>query len=140
MTTPPKVPAEIAAAIADYPETAREKFHQIRAIIFEAAASNPDVGPLTETLKWGEPAYVTEATRAGSTIRVAWKAKTPTKIGLFFNCQTSLVETMRSIYPQAFTFQGNRAVMSDLKKPLTFDPVEHCIRMAQTYHIPEGNR
>lgn len=39
----------------------------------KTAASTDGGGPIEETLKWGDPAYVTSATKSGSTIRVVWK-------------------------------------------------------------------
>lgn len=42
----------------------------MRRLIVATAAETSGVGPLTEMLKWGEPAYLTEATVSGSTIRL----------------------------------------------------------------------
>ena len=44
----------------------------------KTAASTDGGGPIEETLKWGDPAYVTSATKSGSTIRVVWKKARPT--------------------------------------------------------------
>ena len=45
----------------------------LRELIFRTAAETPGVGEIEETLKWGEPAYVTTASKSGSTIRIGWK-------------------------------------------------------------------
>ena len=129
------MPANVADAIAAYPEPVRKAFHSIRAIVFRAAASNPAVGPLTETLKWGEPAYLTGATKSGSTLRIAWKPAHPGHIGVYLNCRTSLVETMREIYPRNFRYDGNRALLMPLDAALPTDLLDHCVRLAQTYHL-----
>jgi hypothetical protein len=131
--TPP-LPANVKAAYDSYPANARDALLNVRALIFKTAAQNPAVGPLTETLKWGEPAYLTEATKSGSTIRMAWKPAKPDHGALFFNCKTTLVDTMREIYPDAFTYQGTRAVLFALDRPLPNDALAHCIEMALTYH------
>ena len=52
----------------------------LRSLLVEVA-EDLCVGPLTETLKWGEPAYLTEVTKAGTTVRIAWKPATPSMIG-----------------------------------------------------------
>ena len=134
MTPLPEMPAAVAAAIADYPEPARDTFHAIRAIVIGAAQTNPGIGPLTETLKWGEPSYLTEASTSGTTLRIAWKPARPDQIGVFLHCQTTLVETMRSIYPEAFDYDGNRALFVRLDAALPTDALDHCARLAQTYH------
>lgn len=134
MTSLPDMPTAVAAAIADYPNPARETFHAIRAIVLRAAETNRVVGPLTETLKWGEPAYLTEASKSGSTLRIAWKPAKPEHIGVLLNCRTTLVETMRSIYPEVLDYQANRAVLVRLDAPLPTDALDHCARLAQTYH------
>ena len=134
MTSLPDMPTAVAAAIADYPKPARETFHAIRAIVLRAAETSRVVGPLTETLKWGEPAYLTEASKSGSTLRIAWKPAKPEHIGVLLNCRTTLVETMRSIYPEVFDYQANRAVLVRLDAPLPTDALDHCARLTQTYH------
>ena len=128
------LPDTVMAAYNNYPESARDVLLSIRNLIFQTAAQNSAVGSLTETLKWGEPAYLTEATKSGSTIRMAWKPAKPDHGALFFNCKTTLVDTMREIYPDTFTYQGTRAVLFALDQPLPNDALVHCIEMALTYH------
>ena len=130
----PPVPANVTTAYDSYPTKAREVLLAVRTLIFETAATNPAIGPLTETLKWGEPAYLTEATKSGSTIRMAWKPAKPDHGALFFNCKTTLVDRMREIYPDIFTYQGTRAVLFPLDQPLPNDALAHGIEMALTYH------
>ena len=132
--TPP-LPAPVKAAFDAFPEPARDTLLNVRSLIFQTAASNPAVGPLTETLKWGEPAYLTEASKSGSTIRMGWKPANPDHGALFFNCKTTLVNIMRDVYPDIFTYQGNRAVLFRLDQPLPNDALAHSIEMALTYHL-----
>ena len=131
------MPANVFATIASYPKSARDAFLAIRAIVLRAAETNPAVGPLTETLKWGEPAYLTEASKSGSTLRLAWKPSSADHIAVLLNCRTTLVETMRSIYPNTFVYQGNRALLVPVAAPLPTDALEHCAKLAQTYHLKQ---
>lgn len=130
----PPIPADVAMAFAAFPEPVRARLLEVRRLIFVTAAETAGVGPLTETLKWGEPAYLTEATGSGSTIRLGLP-KSPGNVGaVLFNCRTSLVETFRARFPEAFAFQGNRAILLDPSVPLPADPLAICLAMALTYH------
>ena len=60
----PEPPPEVAAVYARYPEEPRARLMDTRALIFEEAQLC-EAGVLTETLKWGEPAYLTEQSRVG---------------------------------------------------------------------------
>lgn len=128
------LPTALTKTIAPWPASVQSHFHTIRATILSAAADTPVVGPITETLKWGQPSWLTEVSRSGTTIRVAWSDRRPDQIGIYVHCQTTLVATMRDLYPDAFTFEGNRALLSPLSAPLPSEPLDHFIRMAQSYH------
>ena len=67
------MPENVKAAFAALPDAAKEELISVRNSLF-SLAEEIDVGPLTETLKWGDPAYLTEATRAGSTVRLGTTA------------------------------------------------------------------
>ena len=134
--TLPSMPADVKAAFASYPAAAQSKLHALRRIIFEEAA-RLDVGELQETLKWGEPAYLTPKSKAGSTIRMAWKAKHPNSCSLFFNCNTDLVERMRERFPLEFQYSGNRAAALPLKGELPDFVARAIVAMALTYHRRE---
>jgi hypothetical protein len=123
----------VSAVFAGFPEAARSRLLQVRELIFEAAAQ-AGVGPLTETLKWGEPAYLTEATKAGSTIRLGWKKGSPGKIAIYLNCNTTLVESFRAALGDELAFEGNRAVLLDVGTPLPTVAVKLCVASALTYH------
>ncbi len=130
----PIMPAEVAAAFAAFPQPVRAQLQEARKLIFTIAAETGIAGPLTETLKWGEPAYLTEETGSGSTIRLGL-SKSPRGMGaVLFNCRTSLVDTFRSQFPGTLVFQGNRAILLDPSAPLPAAPLAHCIALALTYH------
>jgi len=104
---PPPLPANVAAAYGSYPIAARDVLLNLRAMIFQTAALNPIIGPLSEVLKRGEPSYLTEVSKSGTTVRIPWHAKHPDQIGLYLNCKTTLEDTMREIYPDTFTLSAH---------------------------------
>jgi len=67
----------------------------LRKLIFSVAMETPEIDDLEETLKWGEPSYLTIG---GSTVRVAWQERNPDKYGIYFNCNSELVGTFRELY------------------------------------------
>lgn len=94
-----------------YPAHARQQMHELRELILDTAAHTDGVGEIEETLKWGEPAYVTSQTKSGSTVRIDWKKARPDECAMYFHCQTTLIETFRTLFPHAFKFRGDRALL-----------------------------
>jgi len=135
---PAAPPPDVKAVYQSFPPAARKRLLAVRRLIFAAAAAR-DAGPLTETLKWGEPAYLTEQSKSGSTIRLGWKPKAPDQVALYFNCQTTLVDGFRTLYPE-LRFEGNRALLLDLSEPLPEAAVAHCVEQALTYHRDKRRR
>ena len=131
---PPELPAELAAKFAGYPSNAYAALMQIRGWIFDLAADHPAIGEITETLKWGEPAYLTDRPKSGTTIRLAWSPKRPDSAGIFVNCQTTLLDDWRGLYGETLDLVGNRQIRLPLGAPLPADPIRHCLAMALTYH------
>ena len=124
----------VAGVFASYPPAIRSKAMALRRLIFATAAATDGVGPITETLKWGEPAYLTAASGSGSTIRIGWKKSAPGRYGLYFHCQTRLVETFRAQFPDLFVFEGNRAIVFEATDTVPAEPLAMCIAAALTYH------
>jgi hypothetical protein len=127
------MPVEVGNAFEAFPVPVRDKLIQIWKLIFSIAAETEDVVPLTETLKWGEPAYLTEVSRSGSTIRLGWPKSNPSHAAIYFNCKTSLVSTFRDIFAARRQFSGNRAVLLSTDKPLPQEALALCISMTLTY-------
>jgi len=126
----------VAQVFESYPTAARRKLLALRQLIFDTAASTPGVGELEETLKWGEPAYLTTQSKSGSTVRIAWKPKRPRHYAMYFNCQTTLVETFKTLFANDFEFEGNRAIVFEVKDRIPTRAVALCIAAALTYHRP----
>jgi hypothetical protein len=113
----PAIPTDVAAAFDAFSEPTRRRLFDVRRLIFETAERTAGVGLLTETLKWGEPAYLTEATGSGSTIRLGLSKSTGGQCAILFNCRTTLIETFRTHFPNAFAYQGNRAILLGSRGP-----------------------
>ena len=129
-----RMPEDVASAFRAYPEAIRERLLLIRALILATAKETEGVGPLNETLKWGEPAYLTEASKSGSTIRLGRPKSSPECAGVFFNCQTTLVFEFRDIFPGVFHYDGNRALLLPVKGAVDEVALRQCFVMALTYH------
>ena len=103
-------------------------------LIFETAAATPGVGEIEETLKWGQPSYLTHRPKSGTTIRLGWD-EVGACISLFVHCQTSLVDAWRDRYGDTLTLIGNREIALPANQPLPRAALQHCIAMALTYHL-----
>ena len=128
------MPPQVLAAFKEFPAPVRETLERVRALIFHIADQTANVGPLTETLKWGEPAYLTEATGSGSTIRLGQPKGRPTHAAVYFNCRTTIVSAFRDMFPNGFDYSGNRAIVLPTDRPIDEDALRLCIGMALTYH------
>ncbi|NNE35161.1 MAG: DUF1801 domain-containing protein [Rhodothermales bacterium] len=131
---------EVAAVFRRYPRELREKLLALRKLILETAEDTEGVGEIEETLKWGEPAYLTSQTKSGSTIRIGVKRTQPERAAIFFNCQTNLVESYRLWFADEFTFDGNRGIVFDADDDLPLQPLAICIAAALTYHRDKRKR
>ena len=125
---------DVAAAFDSYPPKFRRKLLALRRLILKTAKSTEGVGKIEETLKWGEPAYLTSESKSGSTIRIAWKRSKPTQYAMYFHCQTNLVELFRELFPDAFRFEGNRAIVFHEQDEVPVEELSFCIAAALTYH------
>jgi hypothetical protein len=127
--------AAVAQAYDAFPPVIRRKLLVLRELVFRTAASTDGVGELQEALKWGEPAYLTPATRSGSTVRLGWKKARPLEYALYFNCQTTLVDTFRTLFPKELRFEGNRAIVLLEADSVPTQALRFCIAAALTYHL-----
>jgi len=122
---------DVKKTIKNYPETIQDRLLTIREIIFSLASENDDIDKIEETLKWGEPSYIA---KSGSTIRIAWKKSSPQKYGIYFNCNSKLIDTFKEIYPSTFIYEGNRAIIFNQGQKIQTNELTHCLLMALTYH------
>ncbi len=133
MAAGPQDPA-VRAVFEAYPSDVRAALLDLRRLILETAKATPGVGDLTEALRWGQPSYLPQASKSGTTIRIDAVKASPGAYALYVNCKTSLLESYRHLYPDAFGFEGNRALLFDATRPPPEDALRHCIALALTYH------
>lgn len=131
------VPKQTRDAFSGLPGHLKEKLFSLRELILETADENPAIGPLEETLKWGEPAFLTSATKSGTTIRINRHDKDDNQYAIYVHCQTDLLDRYRQLYGDTLTFDGNRAVVFNVADRMPQEAVKHCIAMALTYHLKD---
>lgn len=122
---------DVAEVFNRYPIPIREKLMNLRQLVLDTAAETESITTLEETLKWGEPSYLTTG---GSTIRMDWKKSKPDQYALYFNCKTTLVDTFKERYGSKFKFEGNRSIIFNINDEIPIDELKHCILLSLTYH------
>ena len=132
--TAPKLPHEVSRVFDALPAPIGRRLLQVRELIFATAAAHDQIGRLTETLKWGEPAYLTDETGSGSTIRLG-RLKDSEHAAILFNCKTTLIETFRERFPDEFEYRQTRALLLDVSGKLPKQPLSVCLSLALTYHL-----
>ncbi|MBA2401210.1 MAG: DUF1801 domain-containing protein [Bradyrhizobium sp.] len=132
---PAKSSASAVEAVFDaYPKPVKARLLALRRLILDTAKATRGVGALEETLKWGQPSYLTPVTKSGSTIRIDQVKPEPGQYAVYFHCQTNLVETFRELYPE-LRYSGNRAILLDAGQTLPEAVLRHCVALALTYHL-----
>jgi hypothetical protein len=126
---------EVGAVFKTYSMEVKERLLQLRQLIFDIASSTDGVGELEETLKWGQPSYLTLKSKSGSTIRIHHVKSIEGQYAIYFNCNTNLVSTFRHIYPDTFKFEGNRAIHFNVNDDMPQTELSFCISLALTYHL-----
>jgi hypothetical protein len=123
----------VASVFKAYPPGIRAKLMALRELVFDTAEKTTDVGRLTETLKWGQPSYLTEETGSGTTVRID-RLKADNGYAVYFHCQSGLVGQFRELYPETFEYQGKRAIVFDAKDRVPARELRHCLALALTHH------
>lgn len=132
--------SEVADVFNSFPKNMRGKLMFLRQLIFETAAATEGVGELEETLKWGEPSYLTPKTKSGSTVRINWKKTEEGQYAIYFKCTTNLVATFREKYPTEFNYGGNRSIVFNEYNEVPVEELKDCISIALTYHLNKKSR
>ena len=132
MSKPPYADPAVEAIFQAYPSAVRKRLLALRRLIFDTAANTAGVGRIEETLKWGQPSYLTVSPKSGSTIRI--DQLPPSGYALYVHCQTNLVATFRELYPTELAYGGNRSILLDADRDPPEAILRHCIALALTYH------
>ncbi|MDJ0895965.1 MAG: DUF1801 domain-containing protein [Alphaproteobacteria bacterium] len=130
----------VEAVFDAYPSDLRADLLRLRALILETASEIEAVGPLVESLKWGQPAYRPTKPKSGTTLRIGAVKNDPGRYAMFFHCQTTLADTFRQIYGDQLVFQGDRAILFSHGDAIPRDALKHCIALALTYHARPKHR
>jgi hypothetical protein len=125
----------VDAVFDAYPKPLKARLLALRRLIFDTAKTTKGVGALQETLKWGQPSYLTPETKSGSTIRIDQVKSTTGQYAVYFHCQTDLVETFRELYPKEFSYGGNRSILLNAQNEVPETALRHCVALALTYHL-----
>ncbi len=122
---------QVKEVFNNYPKSVQNQMLHLRELVLSAASEIEGLEKLEETLKWGEPGYLT---KHGSTVRMDWKEKNPGQYAIYFKCTSKLVPTFKTIYKDKFKFEGNRAIVFKLSDKIPEAELKHCISMALSYH------
>ena len=117
--------------LANYPDFVRDKLHFLRKLVLETAKEIPEIEKMEETLKWGEPSFIT---KQGSTLRIDWKKKTPNQYQMYFKCTSRLVETFKIVFGERFNYEKNRAIVFQLNQEIPVNELKQCIKATLIYH------
>jgi len=130
------IPANVAAVFDGCDDRVRNDLLGLRELILRTASETEGVGAIAETLKWGEPAYLTSETGSGTTIRIApAKPDTDHDLAMFFICHTNLVDRFEGLFGDSLTYEGGRALLFNAGEPVPEAEVQACVEMALTYHL-----
>ncbi len=122
---------EFKAKLETYPDFVRDKLERLRALVTETAEEIPEITYLEETLKWGEPSFLT---KTGSTLRMDWKKKTPGQYQMYFKCTSRLVGTFKLVFGELFEYEKNRAIIFQLDQEIPVIELKKCIKATLMYH------
>ncbi|MFW2383490.1 MAG: DUF1801 domain-containing protein [Acidimicrobiales bacterium] len=131
---------QVASVFASYPEPVRRRLLAVRRLILDTADATAGVGTIEETLKWGQPSYLTAESGSGSTIRVAPTTSPGADYAMFFICHTNLVSDFRALFGDRLSYEGNRGLLFSADEEIPEDEVRRCIEMAFTYHQRKAPR
>ena len=126
-------PSPLLMRIARWSEPAQRTLWQCRAM-FHDVAEKAGAGPLDETLKWGQPSWRPMKPRTGSTLRIDWSPKYPSRLSLYVDCKTDLAARMQILYPDLPENDGQRHLAVALDAPLPEQAIAHLADMTFTYH------
>lgn len=122
---------KVKSVFNQYPDSVKTQLLNLRELVLNTATNIDGLEKLEETLKWGEPSYLT---KHGSTVRMDWKKKNPEQFAIYFKCTSRLVETFKTLYKDKFEFEGKRAIVFQLHETIPKTELKHCISLALTYH------
>lgn len=122
---------EVELVFDNYPGSVQKKILNLRDLIIKTASEIVEIVDIEETLKWGEPNYLT---KIGSTIRIDWKSKSPNQYAMYFKCTSKLIPTFKMVFGELFKYENDRAILFKLDDKIPEKELKACIATALTYH------
>lgn len=126
-------PASLLTTIARWSGPAQNAAWHCRTV-FHTIAQDNNLGPLGESLEWGQPAWRPTRPRTGSTLRMNWSPASPDRLALFVDCKTDLASRMRDMYPDLPVNDGRRQLAIALDAEFPEQAVSHLAQMTFSYH------
>lgn len=124
---------KVADVSAAFPKAEREMVLSLRNLIFNVAQAAPEVGLVEETLKWGQPSYLTPQTKSGSTLRVGLAKGGG--VAIFAHCGTDIISTYAATFSNLDQIEGNRAVIFRSPDDINTDRLRLLVHHGLTYHL-----
>ncbi|MGB1236270.1 MAG: DUF1801 domain-containing protein [Planktomarina sp.] len=102
----------------------------LRTLIFETAKTL-GVGPISETLKWGQASYVPTTPKTGTAVRLGIP-KTG-GIGMYVHCQTDIIGPLSAVFPPTVQLDKTRGIL--FPDQIDDPAATALIRAAFTYYL-----
>ncbi len=126
---------QVYQRMASYPLQGRNRLQVLRRLIYETAKTDPRIGEIEESLKWGQISFATKHPRSGTPVRIDADVANGT-YSLFVPCSTHLIEDFRTHHPDMFDYFGNREIRLSLDKPMPKKSLQLFIASALSYYLP----
>ncbi|MNJ94898.1 hypothetical protein D3C87_126020 [compost metagenome] len=123
-----------------YPPKIKKGLTELRSLIGKVAERMPLVGPIEETIRWGQLTFLTSQSKSGSMIRIDRHKGSDKTYAMYFHCQTNLVSSFRKLFGNKLMYEGNRALLFDVDQKIPRQILVQCIEMALTYHLSNASK
>lgn len=127
------MPPAVRAAFDAAPPDVLRGMLALRRLIFDVAGETAGVGRVEETLRWGQPAYLTPETKSGTTLRLG--IPKAGGFALYVHCQTALIDRFLALSAGRYRTEGTRAVLFRTGDKVDEAPLRMLIADALTYHL-----
>ena len=97
-------------------------------------ADHADLGPITESLKRGQPAWRADRPHTGTTLRVWWDARAPDRIDCLVDCKTLIAARVHERFPDSFATDARRRLTVDLRAERDMGALECVAHLSLAYH------
>lgn len=116
--------------LQSFPDEVQGKMEVLRELVHEIAQEEELVTELEETLRWGEPTFISNV---GTSLRMGWSDKRPDQYGLFVQCSSLVIPTIRAVHADALRYDKNRGVLFQNEEDLPLDLLRPMIHAALVY-------